>query len=326
MSYGEHALYTQWSQGSLDQWKDLGERSRTQLFIPCGVLVTAPSDSEFLTATRRTLTESGVPFDVLSVSQLRSAYPQMEFSDIASGIFEPGSGALLARRAVQTVVDEAIGLGVEFRTDAVQAPADPFDSLATSEGSITADQYVFACGPWLPKLFPQVVGARIQPSRQEVFFFGTAAGDRRFRAPAMPVWIDFFDGFYSLPDIESRGFKLAVDSHGPPFDPDTEDRQVTPQKLDEVRGFLSRRFPALSNAPLLEARVCQYENTSNGDFLIDRHPTFPNVWLVGGGSGHGFKHGPALGQHVARLVTGEAALEPRFSLAAKEVVRARTVY
>ena len=93
-----------------------------------------------------------------------------------------------------------------------------------------------------------------------------------------------------------------------------------------VRQFLAQRFPGLKDAPLLEARICQYENTSNGDFLIDRHPAFDNVWLVGGGSGHGFKHGPALGEYVAARAVEGGPVDPRFTLATKGKVQKRTVF
>jgi glycine/D-amino acid oxidase-like deaminating enzyme len=142
----------------------------------------------------------------------------------------------------------------------------------------------------------------------------------------MPVWLDFTDerGAYTLPDIENRGFKLAFDRHGPAFDPDTGDRLAS--GVDAARAFLTERFPALSNAPLVESRVCQYENTSSGDFLIDRHPGFDNVWLVGGGSGHGFKHGPMVGEYVTGLIDGGASVEGRFSLAGKSREPKRAVY
>jgi glycine/D-amino acid oxidase-like deaminating enzyme len=103
------------------------------------------------------------------------------------------------------------------------------------------------------------------------------------------------------------------------------------QAIAAARNFISKRFPALKNAPIVESRVCQYENTSNGDFLIDRHPDFDNVWLVGGGSGHGFKHGPSLGEYVAALVlqggaSGSLKIEPRFSLATKQSTQNRAVH
>jgi glycine/D-amino acid oxidase-like deaminating enzyme len=146
----------------------------------------------------------------------------------------------------------------------------------------------------------------------------------------MPIWLDFSNdlGMYGFPDLEGRGFKLSCDRHGPPFDPDREDRVVSPDAVTAARAYLRRRFPSLADAPLVESRVCQYENTSNGDFIIDRHPDFANVWIVGGGSGHGFKHGPAVGEYAAARVTGaaEPTEEPRFSLAAKATVQKREVH
>ena len=219
--------------------------------------------------------------------------------------------------------------GVTCLNDAVLPPKGngKLESVPTVGGrEITAETFVFACGPWLPKVFPDVLGQLIQVTRQEVFFFGVPAGDARFSAPAMPVWIDFNDLVYAIPDVEGRGFKIAMDAHGPEFDPDTGERVVTKEGLEEVRKYLSLRVPALADAPLLETRVCQYENTSNGDFLIDRHPAWKNVWLVGGGSGHGFKHGPAVGEYLVGLISGGGQVELRFTLAAKGTMHRRQVY
>jgi sarcosine oxidase len=252
-------------------------------------------------------------FRVLPPADLARSFPQFRFREDREGLLEPESGVLLARRAVQAVVEQAIREGVEYR----QEPGPPPD-----ESGVT----VYACGPWLPKIFPEVLGGRIRPTRQEVFFFGTPAGDRRFAPPHMPAWADITDehSAYSVPDIENRGLKLAFDRHGPVFDPDSDDRVA--REVEPARAFLGERFPALAGAPLVESRVCQYENTSTGDFLIDRHPDFENVWLVGGGSGHGFKHGPVVGEHVCELIEGRVAPEPRFSLETKTREARRAIY
>jgi sarcosine oxidase len=100
----------------------------------------------------------------------------------------------------------------------------------------------------------------------------------------------------------------------------------TAAEADVVQKYVVSRFPAMRNAPVVETRVCQYENTSNGDFLIDRHPQMGNVWFVGGGSGHGFKHGPAVGEYVTRQLLDKTAAEQRYLLATKETVQHRAVY
>jgi glycine/D-amino acid oxidase-like deaminating enzyme len=194
---------------------------------------------------------------------------------------------------------------------------------------LAAEHFVFACGSWLPKLFPETLGQRIFPTRQTVFFFSPEPGDQRYLPGQLPVWADFNGGdlYYGFPDLEARGFKIAHDRHGPLMDPDAGDRVITPAELEHVRAFMARRFPALAQRPLAESRVCQYENSSNGDLLIDRHPHWPNVWLVGAGSGHGFKHGPAVGAYAASLITSAATrIEPRFSLAAKGTTQKRAVH
>ena len=174
-------------------------------------------------------------------------------------------------------------------------------------------------GRGCPNSSRDVVGLRIRPTRQEIFFFATPAGDRRFVPGAMPGWADFNGGdmYYGFPDLEGRGVKFAHDAHGPEVDPDTQDRRPSEAALAEIIGYRDRRFPLLRDAPLTEARVCQYENSSNGDFLIDFHPRLANVLLVGAGSGHGFKHGPEVGRYAAARLSGSGAVEPRFSLASK---------
>jgi sarcosine oxidase len=136
-----------------------------------------------------------------------------------------------------------------------------------------------------------------------VFFFGTPAGDPRFSDAHMPVWADHRGNFlYGIPGSDRRGFKIADDTRGPEFDPTNGERTVNPETLRDIREYVAFRFPALKGAPLIETRVCQYEQTPDSHFIIDRHPASENVWLLGGGSGHGFKHGPAIGEMIAKLI------------------------
>jgi glycine/D-amino acid oxidase-like deaminating enzyme len=253
------------------------------------------------------------------------------FDDVTWGLLEPRSGLLMARRAVQLLVFDLEKSGMAYLHAKVLTPSasGKLDELHTEDGrAISGGQFIFACGPWLPNIFPELLGDRIFPTRQEVFFLGTPPGDSSFLPPHMPVWLHHQHAGipYALPDIEGRGFKIAFDRHGPAIDPDTEERLVEPESITHLRDFLARHIPHLKDAPILETRVCQYENTWNGDFLIDRHPDYENVWLVGGGSGHGFKHGPAVGEYVTDLLLERGVPEPRFSLATKESRQDRAVF
>ena len=330
MGYGPDEVYTRWSWKSLEQWKALSARAGgVPLFQETGVLWMAHEEDPRSRATLEVLARVGVPHERLDRAQLEERWRQIDFGDVAWGIHEPGSGALMARRSVQAVAAEVARRGGEVRVAAVRPPTGDgrLEEVLLSDGSrLRARSFVFALGPWLGKVFPDLLGDRIFPTRQEVFYFGPPAGDARFAPPAFPTWIDFVDEIYGIPDIEGRGFKVAPDVHGPRFDPDTGERRITPEGLAVARAFLARRFPLLKDAPLVGSEVCQYENSSNGDFLIDRHPSRENVWLVGGGSGHGFKHGPAVGEHVAALVLGTEEVGPRFRLVTKQTVQKRDVH
>ena len=329
MGYGADGLYTRWSQRSLVQWKEFFTTTKQPLFHETGVLWMAGTNDGRLRDTAATLKRCGVKFEEYDRTALEKRYPQIGLEGIQKGIFEPHSGVLMARRAVAAVVEDAIRLGVEYRCGQVVDPreAGAVKHVTTKQGEhIVAGQFVFACGAWLAKIFPDVLGGRIFPSRQEVFFFGIRAGETRFAPPALPTWLFQEDLVYGMPDIESRGLKIAFDEHGERVDPDTQSRIVSPEMTEAVRKYVARRFPALCDAPIVETRVCQYENTSSGDFLIDRHPEMENVWLAGGGSGHGFKHGPAVGEYLAAQLLDGAPGEPRFSLATKETIHKRAVY
>ena len=331
-SYGADEVYTRMALESLPEWQRLSASAGLPIFHQVGILFFFPHVEPFLEETMTVHRRLGLPTEYLDQAAMRRRFPQFDFAGIEAGVYEPGFGALMARRAVQTLVARFVEAGGEYRQAAVEPPGNrrQLDRIRTGAGeSLVAERFVFACGPWLGRLFPELLGPRIFPTRQEVFFFAPEPGDTRFEPGRLPGWADFNNGdiYYGFPDLEGRGVKVAHDAHGPPIDPDRGDRTPSAEALADVRAFIAQRLPALVGRPLSEARVCQYENSSNGDFLIDLHPQWPNVLLVGAGSGHGFKHGPAVGRYAAdRLLGTLAHVEPRFSLAAKQEVQNRAVH
>jgi sarcosine oxidase len=331
MGYGADEIYTRWAQKSLAQWREFLGFKRPGLFVETGVLWLAGEGDARIRDTAATLTRCGVPFEEMGSEELGKRYPQIGLDGVVAGLLEPDSGVLMARRAVSALVEAALVSGVEYEVAEIVTPdgsqGGGLAAVTTRNGErIEAGHFVFACGAWLGRLFPDVLGERIFVSRQEVFFFGVPKGDRRYSASALPTFLFQGDESYGMPDLESRGLKIALDRHGVRVDPDTQSRIVSEQAADEARQYVAKRFPALRDAPIVETRVCQYENTSSGDFLIDRHPQMENVWFVGGGSGHGFKHGPAVGEHVVGRILDGVDGEPRFSFSNKDTVQRRAVY
>ncbi len=178
------------------------------------------------------LQEAGVEREELNAEEIARRWPQLRFHDVTWGVLEQASGLLLARESVQSLVSNLIGSGVEYAQLAVETPRGEgrLAEVRTGSGeSVAAGTFIFCCGPWLPKMFPALLRDRIFPTRQEIFFLGTPAGNVNFRPPNMPVWLHRThpDLPYALPDMEGRGFKIAFDCHGERFDPDTGMRVVS---------------------------------------------------------------------------------------------------
>ncbi|GMU66690.1 MAG: oxidoreductase [Acidobacteriota bacterium] len=318
-SYGARGVYTRLTARAFELWKEHDAARGSRLFHPVGVLWMHGADDSFLRESIPHLDASGLRHERLDARAAAARWPQIDWRGLAGALWEPDSGYLDARRACADVVAAFTAAGGRFVLDGARPVVARGEAAVELDGGgrLAADHIVFACGPWLSRLFPDVIGVRIRPTRQEVFFFGTPAGEPRFAPPQMPVWADPSGErmFYGIPGNDARGFKVADDTRGEPIDPTTLERTPSPAALERARAFLARRFPALAGAPLVEARVCQYENSPDGDLIFDRHPEAANLWLLGGGSGHGFKLGPALGEHVAGVVAGETAPEPAFGLA-----------
>lgn len=318
-TYGPRGVYTRMAAHALALWQEHERRWRRKLYHPIGVLWLVEDDDQYEQAALPLLREAGIAFETLTGAETARRYPQINCERVRWAIFETAGGYLSARLGCAAVLEAFLAEGGAYQQLAVDPPAPSGGELGAvrlSDGaSLTADAYVFACGPWLGRMFPEVIGNRVRATRQEVYFFGTPPGDRRHTEEALPVWADHGARFmYGIPGNEWRGFKVADDTRGPVFDPTSGERIPTPEALASARHYLGNRFPALKGAPLLEARVCQYENSPDEHLIIDRHPHAANAWLVGGGSGHGFKHGPAVGELVARLVLSGGAADPQFQL------------
>ncbi|MBV8396098.1 MAG: FAD-dependent oxidoreductase [Actinobacteria bacterium] len=284
-SHGEDEWYTRSARRSLGAWRELEAETGERLFEPVGVAWFDDGDSAFVAESERTLSRLGIPAERVDGQTL---FPSVE---VASVLFEPEAGVLRARRATQAL---ARGLRLETRR---ASPDDP----------PRADVVVWACGSWLAALFPALVQQKV--TRRDVFFFG---GDGDWTG--CPGWCDYDGAFYGTGDLGGLGVKVAPDTAGDEVEPDTLERMPQQETARLAREYAARRFPSLADAPIVAARVCQYDLTPDAHFLVAPHPEHANWWLVGGGSGHGFKHGPALGEYVADCVEGKRLPEPFHAL------------
>lgn len=319
VGYGDQEIYSRWVLRALEKWKAREQEFGLSLLLPTGRLQLASGWTEELSATKSVFEKLGVAYEVVPHDELSKRHPQMRSEGVEFALFEPGAGVLRARTAMRVVAGAFEKKGGRFRIGRAEPPQGSGSSLSRiSLGggeSLSAATYVFACGPWLPKVFPELLGRKIFTPRRDTFFFGTPAGDVRFDHPNLPNFADV--GYYGFASIDGRGFKVCPQGEQVAFDPDLDERVHNAYLLERARAFLAHRFPDLEDQPLLESRVCQTEMSVDEHFIVQKHPQWDNVWIAGGGSGHGFKHGPVVGEYVARRVAGrdeEPELEAMFRI------------
>jgi glycine/D-amino acid oxidase-like deaminating enzyme len=319
--YGPDELYIGLVRRAFELWPAFERERGLRLYHHTGALWLFDGDDAYARASLPHVAAHGLRVDALDVAEASRRFPQVDFAGIERVYYEHQAGYLLARRACEAVVDAFVEAGGAYRqVEARPGPiaAGRMQCLELADGTrLEADLYLCCCGPWLATFFGDTLRGTVEATRQEIYYFGTPAGDGRFEQGRFPVWIDMTEGafFYGIPGSERRGFKVGDDAPGPPFDPTNGERMPDPQRIEAARRYLARRFPALAGAPLLEARVCQYELSPDRHYILDRHPEAANAWIVGAGSGHGFKMGPALGELVAACVLDGTPPPVPFALA-----------
>jgi glycine/D-amino acid oxidase-like deaminating enzyme len=305
--YGEREIYTKWVLQAFDRWQAREAEWGKKLFYRTGQLSLATEWTKELTETRKVFDKLGVKYDVVKPDDLARQYPQMNTKNLAVAMYTPSTGVLKAREgcvAVAQAFEKKGGRYITAKVELGTRAGGALQDVALSTGRrISAQTFVFACGPWLPKVFPSVMKNRLATPRRVVFFYGTPPGDERFTYPNFPTWS--VDNAYGFPSIEGKGFKVVPTFERVLVDPDTQEHTLTADELRKGRAFAAKWFPAIAQQPIVESKVCQREDSVDDHFIVQQHPELGNVWVVGGGSGHGYKHGIMLGDYVANRVIGQ---------------------
>jgi sarcosine oxidase len=293
-SHGADAWYTRSAWRARELWRELEAEIGRELLVEGGIAWLARREDGWEAESERVLRAEGIPVERLQPDAGGELFPSFDPSNLRFILWEPSAGVLRASEATKATVEAAVRDGARL----VHEVARP--------GSLQADLVVWAAGAWLPELFE----VPIRVTKQDTLYF-SAEG---WSTPPLPAWVDYDEAIYGHGDLDGLGVKVAPDAEGPPFDPEHDERLVSPESERSARAYLAGRFPALHNAPLAHGTVCQYALTTDTNFVIARHPERENEWILGGGSGHGFKHGPALAEYAARVVTGQEEPDSRFGL------------
>lgn len=293
-AHGDDAWYARSAWRARDLWRELEAETGRQLLVETGIAWFARSKDGWEARSEQVLRGEGIPFERLDPAAGRELFPSFEPGDLRFILWEPEAGVLRAAEATRATVEAAERAGARLVRETV------------ARDSVAADLVVWACGAWLPSLFE----LPIRVTKQDTLYFGADG----WPAAEVPAWVDYDRAIYGHGDLDELGIKVAPDAEGPAFDPEHGERTPSPETEAAARSYLAERFPALGDAPLVHGTVCQYALTTDTNFVIARRPERENEWILGGGSGHGFKHGPALAEYAARVVTGGQEPEAQFGL------------
>jgi sarcosine oxidase len=322
--YGTNVQWSRWASESIRRWlrfdEECAQPFRLQLFFQTGDLTLRAQQDTFLEQTLATWAALGTRHEVLTGDEARYRYPQFDLADIGIAVYEPDAGVVRSRRACEAVAEVFRQEGgtivmAHATTGPISAGRMSHIQLAPG-GRLDADAFVFACGPWLWKVFPELLGNRMRTPLGHVYYFGTPPGDNRFTFPNMPSYN--FPGVTGWPALgaDPRGFRVRAGG-GAHADPDTVERTIDPANHERPRSFLAQRFPLLAEAPIIETRACHYESSISRNFIIDRVPDSANAWIAGAGNAEAFKQGPVLGEYIAGRVLGapsDPALDEQFRI------------
>jgi sarcosine oxidase len=315
-SYGDRPapageVWARWARRAMAKWLEFdatwGKEMKIRHFFPCGDLIFRPAPEPFTTHTRENWDKLKIPYEVLPIDEVRYRWPVYDLTDMKLALYEPDAGVVRARRSCESVAGIFKSLGGTMlisRAWPTTAAGGRMKALQLSNGDLLeAPTFVFALGPWFPKVFPDLMGKRMRTPMGNVGYFGPPAGDLRFMFPNLPTWnYPGVTGWPQLPD-DNSGFRVRAGG-GTETDPDTSARWLSEASTRRLNDFVASRFPALTGAPLLRTHSCHYELGTGRNFMVDTHPQMENVWLAGSGMAEGFKFGPVIGEYVANRVLG----------------------
>lgn len=303
-SHGSQPWYTALAWAARDGWRALEDETGVEVLVETGLVWFAREATGWEADSADVLAGLGVPCERLAQDRVAELFPSVRTDDLAFGLWEPHAGLLRAAVGTRALVARAVALGAVLRAGVAARPDG--EAVRIGDEALRADRVVWACGPWLPAAFGDRFALAV--TQQDACWF-TAGPD--WHADRVPAWVDFAGAAYGAGGLDGHGFKCSSDRQGPPFDPDTDERIALPAHVAAARAILGHRFPGLADAPLARTRTCQYTTTVDTEFLIAPLDG-DTVWVAGGGSGHAFKHGPALGEYVADMLDGTRPPDPRF--------------
>lgn len=316
MEYGSDFEYFKMAEYCISKWKEYNEVLSEQVYFDIGFLMLSKtgidsSSSSYEKSSYETLLSEGYPVDLLLPEEIKYRYPSINASLYTDACFNPHGGYVRSGRAIELLVAYARALGVEIHEgqtcEKLLIDKGKLNGLITKEGArFDCGHAIIASGAYTPSIVP-ALKPYMRATGHPVFWLNPSS-TKMYNSDHLPVFMADIanSGFYGFPYIDHPGvMKIAKHADGLLLNPELDDRLVTTDDILDMRRFVSESFPMLSKAPLVYTRRCLYADTLDGHFWIDQHPEIQNLSVSTGGSGHGMKMGPIIGEITADMAEGK---------------------
>ncbi|MBI4422331.1 MAG: N-methyl-L-tryptophan oxidase [Elusimicrobia bacterium] len=309
LSYGKDTFYTDLAVRALALWKDLQKEAREELYLPTGMLDLAAGPGRYEQQCYDSLKGMGLPVSKWTSAETHERYRIFNPRAFKFAVYHPDGGMLWAHRALTALSNLSQQRGAKVvekaRVSAVlRNKKDGVYAVRDAGGKVyEAGAFLFAAGAWTSDLLA-AYGLPIKPTRQELLYLRPPNNQGRYRPAHCPVFAAISKGFYGFP-VHIHGFmKLGDHRKGKQAKPGTGAQEVSPSFEKATRLFLRKFIPDLAGFNETEGKVCYYDNSPDGDFIMDRLPDSPSAYVAAGFSGHGFKFAPLVGKILADLIVG----------------------
>ena len=304
-AYHEGTTYVPIVQRAYEIWLEMNENSKVPIIETYGGLLIGRKTGDIENALK-SANKYDIPIKKMTTDEISQKFSVLNPPKEYIGLLESRGGAVFVENSINHMLNTALNNGSihKYNERVVRwSKKSNYYLVETNLGNYKAEKLVFSSGAWITKLLP-TLKLPIKIERQVLFWFSPRKNPDKFKSINMPNsgWdLDNGLSFYTMPNLENRGFKVAMHHNGEFVDPDTLIRESNDSDLKMVRDFLEEYIPD-GNGELIDSKVCMYTDTPDQDFLIDSHPDDENIIICSPCSGHGFKFTPAIGEICSSLI------------------------
>ncbi|XP_076138230.1 peroxisomal sarcosine oxidase [Alosa pseudoharengus] len=321
-------FYLRMMEESYKLWAELERDAGVQLYRCTGLLVMGPEDGQYYSAVKDVLQRNKVPTVMLKREEFNQHIPNFNLVSGENALVDTSAGVLYADKALASLqrLFQSHGGVIKDGEKVTGIKPGPVVTVTTASGAYQAKSLVITAGPWTNTLLSHIgMALPLKVEKINVCYWrekvpGSYDVHNRFPCFSRQDGPEVDQIIYGLPSNEYPGLMKVCYHIGKETDPDARDNQTDQSDIQVLQRFVARCMPGLVPVPAV-VESCLYTLTPDNHFVLDCHPTYSNIIIGAGFSGHGFKFGPVIGKILYELSTGQV---PSHNLSPFKITRFQT--